>query len=308
MLRELNRLVRAATLPGGLALFAACLPALAEPAPARLKVATTFTIIADMTRNVAGDAADVVCITKPGAEIHNYQPTPWDIRELAGAGLVLLNGFNLEAWFEKFYDNIEGVPRVVVTRGIEPVAINEGRLSGKPNPHAWLSLDAAAVYVDNIRDALAAEDPAHADLYRESAEGYKQRIRRELEPLIEDFAGLPEGRRWLVTSEGAFSYLTRDLGLKELYLWPINADQQGTPLQFKKVIDTIRAEHIPAVFSEISMSAEPAEQIARETGAEYAGELYVDSLTAADGPAPTYIELLKVTYSTILKGLAHDDR
>ena len=109
-------------------------------------------------------------------------------------------------------------------------------------------------------------------------------------------------RRWLVTSEGAFSYLARDVGMKELYLWPINADAQGTPKQVKAVIDGVRANEIPVVFSESTVSPAPAEQVARETGAKYGGALYVDSLSEADGPAPTYLDLLRVTSETIVKG------
>ncbi|MES2548428.1 MAG: zinc ABC transporter substrate-binding protein, partial [Pseudomonadota bacterium] len=116
-------------------------------------------------------------------------------------------------------------------------------------------------------------------------------------------AALPEDRRWLATCEGAFSYLARDLGLQELYLWPINADQQGSPRQVRAVIDGVREHQIPAVFCESTVASDPAEQVARETGAAFGGVLYVDSLSAGDGPVPTYLDLLKVTTETIAKGL-----
>lgn len=272
----------------------------AEP----FKVVTTFTVIADMARNVAGDAAQVESITKPGAEIHNYQPTPGDLLKARDAQLVLWNGLNLELWFERFFGRLKDVPRVVVSQGITPIAIAEGPYAGKPNPHAWMSPTAALVYVDNIRDALVAHDPTHADSYRRNAEAYKARITATLEPLRQQLQAIPAPRRWLVSSEGAFSYLARDLGLKELYLWPINADGQGTPQQVRRVIETVRAERIPAVFSESTVSAAPAEQVARESGARYGGVLYVDSLSAADGPVPTYLELLRVTTATLVQGLA----
>ena len=113
---------------------------------------------------------------------------------------------------------------------------------------------------------------------------------------------VPQNQRFLVTSEGAFSYLARDYGYKEVYLWPINAEQQGTPQQVRKVINTVRQNHIPVVFSESTISDRPAKQVARETGAKYGGVLYVDSLSAKNGPVPTYIDLLNVTVSTIAKG------
>ena len=265
----------------------------------QMKVVTTFTVIADMARNVAGEAAVVESITKPGAEIHNYQPTPGDILKAQDADLILWNGLNLELWFEKFFRNLRDVPSATVSDGVDPMSIGDGPYSGKPNPHAWMSLDGALLYVDNIRDALVANDPDNAATYEANAEAYKQEIRAAIDPIREELQAIPEDRRWLVTSEGAFSYLARDFGLKELFLWPINADQQGTPQQVRKVIDAVRANDIDCVFSESTVSAKPSEQVARETGATYGGVLYVDSLSDADGPVPTYIDLLKATADTI---------
>ena len=276
----------------------------AHAAGEKFKVVTTFTIIADMAQNVAGDAAIVESITKPGAEIHNYQPTPGDILRAQGANLVLWNGLNLELWFEKFFRNLREVPGVVVSEGVKPMGIKEGPYSGKPNPHAWMSPSDALVYVDNIRDALAKYDPENAETYRKNAEAYKAKIEATVAPIRAALDRIPEPKRWLVTSEGAFSYLARDFGLNELYLWPINADQQGTPQQVRKVIDAVRANKINVVFSESTISPDPAKQVARETGARYGGVLYVDSLSDASGPVPTYLDLLRVTSETIAKGLA----
>nr|WP_305790344.1 metal ABC transporter substrate-binding protein [Pantoea varia] len=269
----------------------------------KFKVVTTFTVIADMAKNVAGDAAEVTSITKPGAEIHEYQPTPGDIKRAQGAQLIMANGLNLERWFQRFYQHLEGVPEVVVSAGIKPMGIGEGPYNGKPNPHAWMSPDNALIYVDNIRDALVKYDPAHAETYRQNAAAYKQKITAALDPLRQQIADIPEDKRWMVTSEGAFSYLARDLGMKELYLWPINADQQGTPQQVRKVIDQVKKNAIPAVFSESTVSDKPARQVARETGAHYGGVLYVDSLSNAQGPVPTYLDLLKVTTETLVQGI-----
>ena len=278
----------------------------ATPAGAteQFKVVTTFTIIADMARNVAGEAAMVESITKPGAEIHNYSPTPGDLRRAQGAQLILWNGLGLELWFEKFFQRLDQVPSVVVSDGIEPMGIAAGPYTGKPNPHAWMSPRNALIYVDNIRDALVKHDPGNAETYRRNAEAYKARIEQTIAPIRARVQQIPPAKRWLVSSEGAFSYLARDFELKELYLWPINADQQGTPKQVRNVIDTVRANGIPAVFSESTVSDKPARQVARETGAQYAGVLYVDSLSASDGPVPTYLDLLRVTTETLAKGLS----
>jgi len=266
------------------------------------RVVTTFTVIQDIAQNVAGTAAIVESITKPGAEIHDYQPTPLDIVKAQSADLVLWNGMNLERWFEKFFDNVMDVPGAVVTEGIEPMGIKEGPYTGKPNPHAWMSPRNALFYVENIRKAFAKYDPDNAETYARNAAAYAAQIKAVDEPLRQRLSAIPEAQRWLVSSEGAFSYLARDYGLKELYLWPINADEQGTPKQVKRVIDMVRKEKIPVVFSESTISDKPAKQVAKETGHRYGGVLYVDSLSAENGPVPSYLKLLEVTVQTVAEG------
>lgn len=268
----------------------------------KFKVVTTFTVIQDIAQNVAGDAAIVESITKVGAEIHEYDPTPQDINKALSADLVLWNGLNLELWFERFFEDIKDVPSVVVTEGIEPMPIQEGSYKGNPNPHAWMSPTLALTYVENIRAALVKYDPKNAEIYNKNAAQYVAKIKALDAPLRERLAKIPESQRWLVTSEGAFSYLARDYNLKEAYLWPINAEQQGTPKQVKHLIDLVRANNIPVLFSESTISDKPAKQVSKETGAAYGGVLYVDSLSTKDGPVPTYIDLLKVTVETIAKG------
>jgi len=270
---------------------------------AKKRVVTTFTIIAEMAQNVAGDKATVTSITKPGAEIHGYEPTPGDIVKAQKADLILWNGLNLERWFEKFFRNIRNVPSVVLTEGIEPIGIEEGPYLGKPNPHAWMSLQNAAIYVENIRKALVKLDPANEAAYTANATAYLAQFKAIEDRVAAKIQRVPEAQRWLVTSEGAFPYLARSLGLKQLFLWAVNADQQGTPQQVQKVIDSVRANKIPVVFSESTVSDKPARQIAAETGARYGGVLYVDSLSDAKGPVPTYLRLLEHDVETIVKGL-----
>ncbi|AJE45807.1 metal ABC transporter substrate-binding protein [Celeribacter indicus] len=269
----------------------------------RMKVVTTFTVLADMAQHVAGDAAEVVSITKPGAEIHGYEPTPRDIVGAQDADLILWNGMNLELWFEQFLTNLGDVPSVTLTEGIDPIPIAAGAYEGRPNPHAWMGLDNALVYIDNILAAFSAQDPDNAATYAANAAAYKDELRATLEPLRAEIATIPEAQRWLVTCEGAFSYLARDFGMKELYLWPMNADRMGTPQQVRAVIDGVRENDIPVVFCESTVNTAPAEQVARETGAHYGGVLYVDSLSEAGGAVPSYLDLLKVTSETVAEGL-----
>lgn len=269
----------------------------------KLKVLTTFTIIADMAKNIAGEAAHVESITKANAEIHNYQVTPGDLRKAQGADLILFNGLNLERWFEKFFSNSPNIPRVLVTSGIKPMGIKSGPYTGKPNPHAWMSGDNALIYIENIRAALVNHDKKNRAIYNENAKQYSAKVKATLAPFKARLASIPEHKRWLVTSEGAFSYLARDYQLQELFLWPVNADAQGTPQQVRFVIDEIKKHNIQTIFSESTVSAKPAQQVARTTNAHYAGVLYVDSLSHEGGPVPSYLELLKVTLSTIATGL-----
>ena len=268
----------------------------------KIKAVTTFTVIADIARNVAGDAAIVESITKPGAEIHDYQPTPQDIVRAQDADLIFWNGFNLERWFERFLQDVAGVPSVVVSDGVAPLSIYEGPYTGKPNPHAWMSTENALVYIENIRAAFVEIDPANAETYTRNAAAYAQQVRSIRAELVESLRDIPDAKRYLVTSEGAFSYLAKDLNMREVYLWPMNADQQGTPQQVRRVIDVVREKRIPVVFSESTISDKPARQVASETDAIYGGVLYVDSLTEADGKVPTYLDLLDVTTRTIADG------
>lgn len=270
----------------------------------RFKVITTFTVIADIAQNIAGDVAVVESITKPNAEIHNYQTTPGDIRRAQGANLIIYNGFNLELWFDRFFHNLNDIPKVVVTEGIEPIGIRSGPYTGKPNPHAWMSAPNAIIYIENIRRAMVRYDTANAATYTANAKQYTKRLLDTLEPYKAILSSIPDDKRWLVSSEGAFSYLARDYGLKELYLWPMNSDGQGTPQQVRQVIDSIRKYNIRVIFSESTVPSKPAIQVARETDARYGGVLFVDSLSDEDGPVPTYLSLLTTTLSTIAEGLA----
>lgn len=288
----------------GMALLAGCGPQADHPKPgtAPKRVVTTFTILADMARNVAGDKAVVESITKPGAEIHEYEPTPLDIVKAQSADLVLRNGMGLERWFEKFMHNIRNAKSVDCSAGIAPIGIAEGPYNGKPNPHSWMSPKNAVIYVENIRQALVEIDPANASTYNTNAAAYTARIRAIDGPLRAKLSAIPATQRWLVTSEGAFSYLIRDYDMKELFLWPVNADAEGTPQQIQKVVDTIRTYHIPVAFSESTISDKPQREVCRETGARYGGVLYVDSLTDSAGVAPTYLQLLTYNADTIVAG------
>lgn len=277
-----------------------------EPSPPRSGkkvVLTTFTVLADMAQNVAGDRAIVESLTKPGAEIHSYEPTPSDLVRAQAADLILENGLNLEAWATRFYNSVPQVPRVTLSRGVSPIPIAEDSYQGKPNPHAWMSPQNALRYVDNIQQALSQLDPPNASAYQANATAYKQQIQAIDQTLRQIVAKLPSDRRFLVTCEGAFSYIARDYNLKEVYIWAVNSERQATPQQIERVIGTVKQYNIPAVFCESTVSSTSQQQVAKEAGAKFAGVFYVDSLSPPEGEAPTYLKLLSHNVNTLVQGL-----
>ncbi len=266
-------------------------------------VLTTFTVLADIAENVAGPHLRVESITKIGAEIHGYEPTPGDIRTAAEADLILDNGLNLEAWFAQFVETVD-VPHVVVSDGVEVIDITEDAYAGLPNPHAWMSPLNVQTYVDTMAQAFSDLDPAHADAFAANAEAYKAELQQVQDELVAGLADLPDTQRALVTCEGAFSYLARDAGLEERYIWAVNAEQQATPQQIAATIEFVDDNDVPAVFCESTVSDRAMQQVVEATGAAYAGVLYVDSLSEADGPVPTYLDLIRYDARLILDALA----
>ena len=267
-------------------------------------VLTTFTILADLARNVAGDRLLVKSITKPGAEIHSYQFTPSDIVKTKGAKLIIENGLGLEAWFSKFMSSTGDVPKVKLTEGIKPLLIDGDAYSGRPNPHAWMSPKRAMNYVDKIVDAFIEIDPDGALEYSSNASTYKAKLESLDKELRDSLSSIPKERRFLVTCEGAFTYLARDYGMKEAYLWPVNAESQVTPRRMVNLIKKIKENDIPTIFCESTVSAEAQLEVAKSSGAVFGGTFYVDSLSDINGPAPTYIDLLRHNLRLITDGLS----
>lgn len=270
-------------------------------------VLTSFTVLADMARQVAGDRLQVRSITRQGAEIHGYEPTPSDLQQAQGAALILLNGLGLERWARRYLDAAAAVPHVVLSEGIAPLPIDNGASANRPNPHAWMSPQRAQRYVDRIEMAFSRLDPAGRAVYRRNAEAYRQQLRQLDRDLRSALSEVPRRHRLLVTCEGAFSYLAKDYGLEEAYLWPVNAESQITPRRMARLIDTVRDRQVPAVFCESTVSASPMQEVARATGARFAGTFYVDSLSTVAGPAPTLLQLQRHNGALIVQGLAGTD-
>ena len=269
----------------------------------RVTVATTFTVLADMVARVGGDRVRVESVTSPGADVHQYEPTVSDLKRVEGADLVVSNGLGMDDWLLRFVDGT-GARHVVASSRVDPVPIRSGTYTGRPNPHAWMSPTEGATYIRTIADALAETDPDGATDYRQRAEDYVEQLAELADRARAAVETVPAASRMLVTCEGAFSYLARDLGLGELYLWPVNSESQGLPRQVTTLIDQVRERAIPAVFCESTVSDAAMQQVASEAGSRLAGLLYVDSLSAPTGPVPTYLDLLDHDLEIITRELA----
>lgn len=276
-----------------------------DDADGRPVVLTTFTVLADIARNVGGGHVSVESLTKPGAEIHGYEPTPGDITRASKADLIIDNGLGLENWFGRFVADLD-VPHVVASDGIVPLPITAGGDTGRPDPHAWMSPRNAALYAGTIAGALARLDPVHAEDFQRNADHYGDRLIEVQQRMTDRLARLPEEHRALVTCEGAFSYLARDAGLTEKFLWPVNSDTQGTPQEVADVIGFVHDNGVPAVFCESTVSDKQMTQVVEATGARYGGTLYVDSLSRPDGPVPTYLDMIRHNSAIIADALEGD--
>jgi len=275
----------------------------AASADRRPRVLASFTVLADMAEQVACGRLQVASVTRPGAEIHGYEVTPADLRRARGAQLLLENGLGLERWMDRFAASLGPIPRVRVSDGVATIPI-QGDPHGAPNPHIWMSPPSAQRMVDNIRAAFTRLDPAGAATYRRCASAYQAQLGRLDGELRQRLAPLPPRRRLLVTCEGAFSYLARDYGLEEGWLWPVNGEREVTPQRLRRLIDTVRRRQVPAVFCESTVDRRAMERVAAESGAPLAGVLHVDSLSPAGGAAPTYLALMRHNVATLVRGLA----
>ena len=265
-------------------------------------ILASFTVLADIIENVAKDEFVVKSITKPGVEVHGYQPTPSDLIKASKAFVFIDNGFGFELWAEKFVSNLQ-INRVTISNRLEPIFISEDFYKGKPNPHAWISPKRGMIYVDVIVDSLSELKPSEAESFKNNGQIYKNKIAK----IDKDFSlfinNLEKNNRYLVTCEGAFSYLTNDYGLKEAYLWPVNAESQITPKRMARTISLVKNKNIPSVFCESTVSNESQMVVARATGAKFGGDLFVDSISQDNKSANTYLKMLQHNLTLIKKGL-----
>ena len=284
-------------------MLAACTSPATDRHDDRPLVLATFTVIADIAREVAGDAARVESLTRPGTEIHDYEPTPGDLVRASGADLIVTNGLGVDAWLTGLIERVDA-PHLELGAVVDPIPIEGGHWAGRANAHAWVSPVEGARYVDELRIALGSLVPAERSGIDARAAELTARLDALHDRLVTGVATLPPEHRILITCEGAFSYLARDAGLAEASLWPVNAGGAGTPQAIAAVAATARRTGVPTLFCESTTHPGTQQQIARTAGAAFDGGLHVDSLSAEGGPAPTYLALLEHDIDAILDGLS----
>ncbi len=269
-------------------------------AQTRLNVVASFSIIGDFVKNVGGDRVEVTTLVGPDGDVHVYTPTPSDVRKIADAKLLVINGFGLEGWLPRLLQAAGGKASIVTaTSGIAPL-----RLGSDADPHAWQSVANAEKYVDNIRDALVAADPPDAEFFRRNAAAYLAKLEALDGEVRQAVDRIPPGRRRVISTHDAFGYFAARYGLA--FIAPIGVSTEAEPSarDIAKIVAQVKAEHIPAVFLERIGDPRLIRRIAAETGARVGGTLYSDSLSDEKGDSPTYIDMVRHNIRTLTSALA----
>jgi zinc/manganese transport system substrate-binding protein len=272
--------------------------------PAKLPVVATFSILADFARNVGGERIEVTALVGPNGDTHVYQPKPADAKELGAARLILVNGLGLEGWIDRLIKASGAkAPVVVATKGIKSQQMREeGRV--ELDPHAWQSIADAKIYVANIRDGLIAADPESASAYRTNAENYLAKLETLEKEVLAEIAKIPPGRRQIITTHDAFGYFGAAYGFRFIAPEGISTETEASARDVAKIIHQIKTQKIPAVFLENVTDPRLMQSIASESGAKIGGTLYSDALSPPDGPASTYIDMMRNNVRELSAALA----
>jgi zinc/manganese transport system substrate-binding protein len=289
-----------ATLVGMLAAAGCASGPVSTPGARGLQVLATTTILADLARNVAGDQASVDSLLPAGADPHAYQPTPQDAVRISESDVLVINGADYERAFQSVLEDARGKPVITASEGLTPATTG-----GEVNPHFWVNPRFAVTYVENIRDGLSQADPAHAAVYSANAEAYILKLKTLDAWAEQQLSVVPPGRRLLVTNHDSLGYFADRYGFDVVgIVIPSASDESGTSAgQLAKIVDTVKAEGVPAIFLDAVENPALAQQIADETGAKVVNDLHFESLSGPDGPAPTYIEMIHYNVSRIVDAL-----
>lgn len=276
----------------------------------KLQVVATNSIIADITKNIAGDKIELHSIVPVGKDPHEYEPLPVDVKKVSRADLILFNGINLEnggaSWFMKLITNakkIEGQEVFPVSAGVEVIYLEGKGEEGKEDPHAWLNLENGILYAQNIEKQLSAKDPANAPYYQEQLADYTAKLAQLDTEAKEKFANIPSNKKLIVTSEGCFKYFSKAYDIPSAYIWEINTEEEGTPDQIKNLVQQLRTTQVPALFVESSVDDRPMKSVAKDTGIPIFAKLYTDSVAEAGAQGDSYYAMMKWNLEQITAGL-----
>lgn len=279
-------------------------------ADGRLNVVSSFSIINQISEEIGGKYVNAHTITAIGADQHDYDPTPTDVKRTQDAAIVFANGLNLEkggsGWFDKLMkttDKHAGKEIFNVTDGIKTIKLTTTGVAGQDNPHAWNGVLEGKTYAANIAKVLEKKDPAHKAYYAKRATAYEAKLQKLYDKWHAKFAALPADDKKLVTQEGAMAYFARDFGLKPYFIWEIDTESNGTPSQIRTLVEALQGEKVRATFVEQGESDKPMQTVISQINSHIAGELWTDSVSKKSGVVPTYYDLLNHNAQTIYDGL-----
>ncbi|ARI78750.1 metal ABC transporter solute-binding protein, Zn/Mn family [Halobacillus mangrovi] len=277
----------------------------------KVQVVTTYSIVYDIVKNVGGDLVNIHSLAPIGSNPHEYDPLPEDVQKTTDADAVFYNGLNLEAgnsWFNKLMETAgkdgEDAPVFLMSEGVEAMYLTSKGNEGEEDPHAWLDIRNGIKYAENARDGLIKVDPENKEVYEENAEKYIEKLQKLHDKAVKQFKEIPEEKRVLVTSEGAFKYFSDAYGFQAEYIWEINQENQGTPNQITRIVDIINEKELTGLFLETSIDARSMEAVSAETDVPIRGKVFTDSLAEPGEDGDTYIDMMEWNIKTIKDGLS----
>mgnify|MGYP000904379370 FL=1 len=282
-----------------------------ETGSSKLNVVATNSIIADITKNIAGDKINLHSIVPVGQDPHEYEPLPEDVKKTSQADLIFYNGINLEtggnAWFTKLVENArkkENKDYYAVSEGVDVIYLEGQNEKGKEDPHAWLNLENGIIYAQNIAKRLSEKDPANKETYEKNLKAYVEKLSALDKEAKEKFNNIPEEKKMIVTSEGCFKYFSKAYNVPSAYIWEINTEEEGTPDQIKSLVEKLRKTKVPSLFVESSVDDRPMKTVSKDTNIPIYAKIFTDSIADKGEEGDSYYSMMKYNLEKIAEGLS----
>ena len=282
-----------------------------DSSSSKLNVVATNSIIADITKNIAGDKINLHSIVPVGQDPHEYEPLPEDVKKTSKADLIFYNGINLEtggnAWFTKLVENAqkkENKDYYAVSEGVDVIYLEGQNEKGKEDPHAWLNLENGIIYAQNIAKRLIEKDPDNKATYEKNLKAYVEKLTALDKEAKEKFNNIPEEKKMIVTSEGCFKYFSKAYNVPSAYIWEINTEEEGTPDQIKSLVEKLRETKVPSLFVESSVDDRPMKTVSKDTNIPIYAKIFTDSIAEKGEEGDSYYSMMKYNLDKISEGLA----